>query len=110
MCLPGGSQGSDVSTFLHQAPLLPPAWALLARLDAPLQRHLAAGGAIAAPAAAAAAGGDGGVAAATRAPPVLLAAQRFVAAAPFLAAALLRWVVARDAQLASLERDVPPSL
>ena len=97
---PPGLLLSRRRAFVELAPLLPAAWALLARLDAPQQRRLARGGRAVAAAAAAETAKE-----AVEESVVLLAAQRLACAAPFLAAALLRWVVAH-AQLEVLEREI----
>ena len=102
MLLPFGLLLSRRRAFVELAPLLPAAWALLARLDPAQQRRLAQGGR-----------GGRAAAAATTAEKedavqegaALLGARRLACAAPFLAAALLRWVVAH-AQLDDLEREI----
>ena len=104
MLLPFGLLLSRRRAFVELAPLLPAAWALLARLEPAQQRRLAQGGR----------GGRAAAAAATTAAEreegvqegaPLLAPRRLACAAPFLAAALLRWVVAH-AQLDDLEGEI----
>ena len=105
MLLPFGLLLSRRRAFVELAPLLPAAWALLARLDPAQQRRLAQGGRGGHAAAAATATAEREREAAVQEGAALLGARRLACAAPFLAAALLRWVVAH-AQLDDLEREI----